>query len=256
MTIKCIKKEILLRKMIYLFNPNLALMLRFFYIFITLLFYLPTSPVQAQNKLTDQSVYGLDQILYNGKVYNYFPGPGVKGHQYLIDKEFISGSVTIRGKKYENLQLNYDILNQDLILKYTDLQGANRLLIVSMAWLKQFSLGSDVFSIIQLPDGKDFIVQELNQGKMKLYRHWTKRLIAKISSVSENYIFEEKKSSLFLSYNNKLQVFKSTNELLSFLDKEDEILLKNYLKQHKIKIKTASDKDLNELLNYCNTLKL
>ena len=55
------------------------------------------------------------QILYNGRAWRnlYYK---IKGDQFLFSPEFLPGSVTIEGKTFSNLQLKYDIYNDELII--------------------------------------------------------------------------------------------------------------------------------------------
>lgn len=54
------------------------------------------------------------QILFNGKAWRnkYFR---VKGNQYLFSTEFLRGDLTINGKSFENLELRYDIYNDEIM---------------------------------------------------------------------------------------------------------------------------------------------
>lgn len=232
---------------------------RFHYFYLSLLVYLFSPPqLLAQNVVDDSHIYGLNPILYNGKVYNYFPGSGVKGHQYFEQKDFVEGCISIRGTKYEKVFLNYDILNQQLILKYVDPQGSNRLLTVSKSWLEKFSIADEEFSLIKTTEtqSQKFIVQTLNQGQIQLHIHWTKKLIADLSFVSRNYLFENKRPTLYLSYKNDIKEYKSTKDILSLLDLKTQAKVKLYIKQNKIKTRTSSQDQLIGLLNYCNQVEL
>jgi hypothetical protein len=56
-----------------------------------------------------------NQILYNGKAWrNMFTN--VKGDQFLFAKIYLPGSVSMDGKSYNNLNINYDIYNDEIIL--------------------------------------------------------------------------------------------------------------------------------------------
>mgnify|MGYP000954703277 CR=1 FL=1 len=231
-------------------------MFRLFYFLSCLFFYSSFSSVVAQNQNNDYQVYGLNPTLYNGKVYNYFPGIGVKGHQYFQTKEFEKGSLSIRSHIYKNVDLNYDILNQEVILKYTDPQGSFRLLTVSKAWLSKFTIGEEEFLFINSPDSSEFIVQKLNSGHLQMYIHWTKRLIANISFVSEHYVFEEKKQTLYLSYNNLFLEYKNAKTILDVLAPSNQEKVKLYMKKQKIKSRTTSVQEIKLLLDFCNQLIL
>ncbi len=58
------------------------------------------------------------QILYNGRVWRNFYYK-IEGNPFLFSNEFLPGNVTINGKTYNNIQIRYDIYN-DQILILTD----------------------------------------------------------------------------------------------------------------------------------------
>lgn len=229
-------------------------MLRFLLLLLSI-FLSNTIQVIAQDKIDDNQIYGLDPVIYNGKVYNYFPGVGVKGNQYFEQKDYVEGTISIRDHTYENLLLNYDILNQQLILKYVDPQGSNRLLIVSEAWLKKFSIGNEQFSIISNADGQKIIVQTLNKGILQMHIMWSKKLVAEINLVDEHYKFNENKL-LYISSKNSFEEYNSTKDILALLSKENQLLTKSFLKKNKIKSRTTKEADLIMLLEFCNHLDL
>ncbi len=222
--------------------------------FIFLLFFLLYNTGIAQKGIDDTEIYGLNPIVYNGEVYNYFPGVGVLGHQYFEQEEFTSGCISLRGTKYENVLLNYDILNQELILKYTDQQGANRLLKVSKAWLQKFKMGEEEFFIIESPENQKIIVQIAKEGPFKLYVYWSKKLVTDINFVSEHYVFDKKRRTLYIAYKNKLIEYKSSKTIMALLPKSEQGKAKNYMKINKIKPRTGSLDQIGELIAYCNTL--
>jgi hypothetical protein len=208
----------------------------------------------AQNYDSENQIYGLNPILYNGKVYDYFLGPNVKGNQYFNNSDFLKGCITLREQKFEDVLLNYDILNQELILKYTDNQESQRLLIVSKAWLGEFSLGNEHFIVFTKPDGEKMIVQEINQGKIRLLRLWTKKLTADLSFGSESYVITKRNQKLYLTYNKVFAEYSKIKDLLVLLNMEKQKKVKNYLRQNKIKARTSDITELSGLFDYCNQI--
>ncbi len=111
-------------------------------------------------------VYGLDPTLYNGKKYTYFLPASTGSHQYLFSPDYVSGSVTINGKTYEGILLNYDIYNQQLLLKFADETGAMNILEVSGAWLESFLIGTTGFEYLDIGKGPR-IYQVLGSGPVR-----------------------------------------------------------------------------------------
>lgn len=55
------------------------------------------------------------QLLLNGRIwYNLYSR--AFGHQFFATTEFLTGDVTLEGKQYKDLNLKYDILNDELLL--------------------------------------------------------------------------------------------------------------------------------------------
>jgi hypothetical protein len=54
------------------------------------------------------------QLLYNGRVWRslYY---NIRGDEFLFSKDFIKGNVTINGKTFNNIDIKYDIYNDEII---------------------------------------------------------------------------------------------------------------------------------------------
>ena len=76
---------------------------------------------------------GLDDFLYNGKVYAYYPPYNVLGNQFIASEEFTIGTLWIKGEPYANVLLNYDILNQHLLLSFNTILGAKQVIVLLLA---------------------------------------------------------------------------------------------------------------------------
>ncbi len=64
--------------------------------------------------------HSLDQILINGVRY-YDKYPNVYGHPFLFE-DSQPGSITLSGKVYEDLLINYDLYSQHLVMEYMGLE--------------------------------------------------------------------------------------------------------------------------------------
>lgn len=227
-------------------------MFRIFNMILALLFGALSLQSFAQSKPADISVYGLNPLLHNGKVYNYFPGANVKGHPYFSQKEYVVSSVKIRNQLFENVLLNYDILNQSIILKYTDAQGSNRLIALSDAWLSEFKIGEDQFYVLKNNNKETITVQTLCDGNAKLHIQWHKRLVADISFISEHYMFEAKRHTIFFESDRSFHEVKSIKDILKNLSPEKQISAKQFARQNKIKLGSTKTEDLVKAVNFLN----
>jgi len=199
-------------------------------------------------------VYGLDQTLCNGKKYLYAPPPGTRGHQYLLTSFYTPGSVTIKGKCYQDVMLNYDILNQQLLLQYANDVNPFNVIEVSKAWLSGFSLGRLNFELLIF--GKDTcFYQVLGAGQVKILYFWRK--ILNLDLVIGSYVFNFTpaiKDSYILK-DGKLRPFRNKRTLVAIFDPARRQEIKSYIRKHKIKVKKATDETMAELITFIGNLR-
>jgi hypothetical protein len=208
---------------------------------------------QSSNSNRDP-VYGFDPLLYNGKIYSYFPQPGTGGIQYLYADFDTQGALTLRGVTYSNLTLNYDIFNQKVILKYKNAIGSPSLIEVSTAWLEMFELGGSHFEIRTGTDTTKRIYQVLGSGPDKILYYQRKELLLHNQQITGLYYFSKIIREMYLQKGNRVVKFKNNHSFITVFSKPEQELIKKYLRKKKIKVTKASDSIMAELINYCNTL--
>ena len=199
-------------------------------------------------------VYGLDQTLYNGKKYNYFLPPGTIGHQYIISQDFIAGSVTLKGKSYGNVSLNFDIFNQQLLLKYADETGSLNIIEVSKAWLAGFSLGNMNFELLSTEKNPCFF-QVLGDGPLKVLFYWRKNLNLVSAIGSSDYTFTRAARDSFVLANGQFKPFRNKRGLLKLFDHTWRPAIKSYVRKNRVNVKKATDQALTKMINFIGTLK-
>lgn len=199
-------------------------------------------------EMTDKrdATYGLDPLLYNGRQYNYFPPPGSMGHPFFFDPGFSPGSVTIKGKTFHNLLLNYDTFNQELLLRYTTATGAMNIIAVSRAWLQGFSLGDANFTCTGPGEGSR-IMQVLGDGDTRIlyYHRKTLKLDVSVNPPSQRYTPERR--AMYLEQGRALTAFSNNRALISLLPADIQPVLKGYLRRHKINTRNAADSVMHGL---------
>lgn len=211
--------------------------------------------VSAQDtKKNSDQIYGFDPLLYNGRVYYFYPQPGTGGSQYLFDSFDESGSITVRGVTYTNLALNYDIYNQQFILKFKNAIGSNTLIQVSFAWLEKASLGGSNFEVVTDANSSKRLYQVIGNGREKIMIYRSKELLIDNLKSSRIHYFSEGKKDMFLMTNDQLISFKNNRALVKAFDISRQSFIKNYIRKQRINVRTASDLSITDLINYCNTL--
>jgi hypothetical protein len=223
---------------------------------ITLLFFLliAVSGADAQQiKFSPDKVYGSDPLLYNGKFYTFNPPENTGGSQFLSDRQFNTGSATLRGVTYSGLLLNYDTYNQQLILKCDINTGATYKIIVSDAWLEAFSFNGMDFKIITIQDTLKQIFQVIGTGPKYILYSWKKELKLDNTFGGTNHTFTASKREMNLFTDSLILNFRNNKSFYMLFDPGRRNAVKEYLRKHHIRVKKSTDKLMTELINYCNS---
>lgn len=221
---------------------------------IVFFFMILSSGISAQKPHTGiDEVYGSDPLLYNGKYYTFHVPVNTIGHQYLTDKEFQTGSVRLRGVDYNDLKLNYDIYNQQLLLRYPSATGAVNLLIISDAWLEAFTIDDRHFEIITSPDSTKKIFQVLGNGPFRILYHWKKNLELDLSYGAKDHVFTGSKE-MNLYKDDKILAYRNNRSFYSLFNNEQKHVVKEYARRHRINVKKAGDQLMTGLVDYYNSM--
>lgn len=230
-------------------------MISFLRIILLFLLFSGASGISAQQAEGDNDdVYGLNPVLYNGRLYTFNTPLNTSGNQYFSQRQFETGSVTLRGVTFTDLLLNYDIYNQQLIIKYKIKTGAASLITVSDAWLEAFSINGLNFKIFTTQDTVKRIYQELGSGPIYILYYWNKTLKLDNSYGATNLTFSKAIKERNLLIGNDILPFRNNRSFFSLFDLGKRLMIKEYLRQHKINVRKAVDQKMTELMFYCNTL--
>jgi hypothetical protein len=199
-----------------------------------------------------KSIYGLNPLLYNGKIYKYFVPENVDGNQYLKGVDFQPGSATLKGIEYKNLLLNYDVYNQKLILKFENEERGKSIIEVSDAWLEKFALGKQNFKIIADDKNINHIYQVFGTDSIVILYYWRKILTLENVTSTPNYKFlgPERKSMVYM--NHFFFKYRNNRGFLRLFDPYKKAIFKKYLHEHRINLKKANDNEIIEFVNFCN----
>ena len=195
----------------------------------------------------------LDGRLYNGKFYDYFPPANFSGNQYLVSPKFSSGIAYLQGNKYDNLSLNYDILNQELLLAFETTEGAKRVISISLAYVDSFLFQNKRFVINQLDSANQQIEEKVQLLNLKFYIYYYKKLELQSALGEINYYYSNVfRKTYFVLSGERVEV-NSNKSFYKLFDKEMSVKVKQYLNKNKFKIKKMSDIELLGLLGFINS---
>lgn len=202
----------------------------------------------------EDNIYGLDPLLYNGRSYTYFLPSTTGGSQYLIDNQFENGSVTIRGITFNKLALNYDIYNQELILKYNTNLAGIRAIIISDAWLESFRVRDMDFEMITSQDTLKRIYQVLGNGPNRILYFWQKDLELDNVQGSKKFTFTSAMKEMYLYRDGNILKYRNNKIFYTMFGSAQRTIIKEYLRKNKINVKKVKDKTMIELISYINSL--
>jgi hypothetical protein len=204
------------------------------------------STAQAQN--TDNYP---DPLLVNGKHYSFFTN-NVRGHQFISTDNFLTGSLTIKGVLYEDQMLQYDIFNQQLILKYRDQLKTEKIIVVSDAWLTAFNINHQSFIVLPEQDSKK-IYQAIGRGDTLVLYAWRKEL--KLNTQEHQYVFTLPLREAYVMIHKKFYRFHKNKSFARAFGNELESEILKYLRKYKIKVHQSNDQVIASILKHIEFIK-
>lgn len=208
---------------------------------------------QTDNENSDP-VYGHDPLLYNGRMYTFFPAAGTTGYQYLNAKFDSEGSIKIRGTLFTNVSLNYDVYNQFVVLKYSDALNSSGLIEISPAWLESFTLNGCNFEFVAGADTSRRIYQVIGNGENIIMYFHHKELLIDTRTTARNFYFPDATRDMFILRADRMIRFNTNRTFIHAFSENNQPVVKKYMRKNKIKVKRSTDLVMTELINFCNTL--
>jgi hypothetical protein len=196
--------------------------------------------------------YGSDADLVNGEKY-FYPYRQADGDPFLFS-EPRDAVITIHEKEFPGQLLRYDIFNQKLILDYKNLYGATSSLVLRNEWVESFNFESFHFIKMQGPDGNPGFYQLVTDGTIACVYRWSKDYLLNLNSGMQSYYFTEPLKESFLLIGGQFYNYRSNGSFLKAFDPEDQKLIRQFMRQLKIKVKNAPDSQMRHLVEYCNSL--
>lgn len=206
----------------------------------------------CDNPLLPEEQAGANQLLYNGKewhnMYSY-----VKGDQFLFSKEYLPASITINGKTFKDVNINYDIYNDQIITPSNNgvMLQLNKEMIDSFSVL--FQLRN--YHFINLPEnsveGIKGYANALYSGKTKLLVKYKKEI--DLLAVDDKYdLFFQTYRIYILKDGIAYQVNGKSDVLKVFKGSEDQV--KSFMKKNAIKVSKKVPDSFIPVLRYYDSL--
>ena len=207
----------------------------------------PVYPSIAQKIPSDK------QLLLNGRIW-YNEYSKAFGDQFFLSNTFLKGSVTFNGRKYNNLDLLYDIANDELILSFETYP----VIIMNKEMVDSFSLvfhnkvynfnnyGTDTCDVLK------GYVHVLYSGTSALYVKYDKKL--QLLAVDGRYDLFYQEHNIYLSTDDEIILMPGRKKFLRLLeDKQKEI--RSYLNKSRLKLIRKNPETFIPVIKYYDSLK-
>jgi len=193
--------------------------------------------------------HGPDHGLINGIQYaNRYHR--IKEHPYYRGETFSSGAVTISGRDYGDVLLNYDIFAQQVILEYHGRNGGVGKIILVSEHIDAFRLGGDRFEKLSLTEkGSQFYQVIATQGAA-FYIHWERQMIPNSNDLKYTYYFSEPRGDFLLDYAGEIHRFSNRSSFQSIFPGNSGKQVRKYLRHHRFNFRKASTGELTGLLDF------
>ncbi len=200
-----------------------------------------------------RDAYGTDQVLLNGRQFvNHYQQ--CLGHPYFIENRLSKGALTIRGKVYRNLSLNYDLVTQDLELEYTSRKGMNNRIIIIPDFVEHFQYGNYEFRKLDMGDGEMRYYQVVPTDPFTCFVHWYKNLVP----VSNNIHYLEECSDArrvyWLEFEGKVSRFRDRKGFVSLFPGIYQREIRKHLGREMFRFRNATPESLVKMMDEISKL--
>lgn len=210
------------------------------------------SKVKALNT-SFYEVYNLDGHLINGRKY-YNRYSNAPGHPFFMDDQFKQGKVIVNGILYDNILIKFDIVNQEVVLQFSYIYGGNDQIVLDSENVSEFELDGKSFRKYKLPGKGNTFLQVVVEDKITCLYSWRKLLLSQRYSLEDPYMYSDQKSKSYLLINRQLIEYRGKKSFINIFPGELQQDIKRFLKTKNIKLNSASDNTVRQLINYCSQI--
>jgi hypothetical protein len=196
--------------------------------------------------------YGADYNLVNGIRYiNLYPS--AEGHPFFGEDRFYNGKLVINNKVYQDVEIIYDIYNQEIILQYPYFEGSTDKIILTNEFIDEFEMDGKLFRKYTFPESAPRFYQVVSQGNINCLYYWKKDLL-KGSSAHTFYKYSPEKKVSYLLIDDKLNTFKGRKSFVELFPSKYQKEIRLYLRSNNIWLRDANELTIQQFLIHCNKL--
>jgi hypothetical protein len=214
----------------------------------------PETSAEYFYRLVEEN-YGADPVLVNGKYFEDIYRNDL-GHPYFSDDRFFPGYCIIHQKKFENLQLRYNIFDQSLVVSCSNGNNASVVFIPPDEFISEFSVDGQVFRKYIFPESKTAFYREMYVGKeLKLLENWTKKRYDSYHNKTYlAYKFSAEHKNYYVVIDHAAFQFKSKRSFVMLFEKENRKAILNFIREQDINFRKADPQKFSELGTFCDTI--
>lgn len=208
-------------------------------------------PVEATGTNTSDTIDV--QTLYNGRAWRnlYYR---VRGDQFLFTSDFMPGSVTIHGKEFNNIQVKYDIYNDEL-LTFTG-HGIIVQLNKEMTDLFNMNYNNQVYYFKRMDadsvNSLSGYVNILYNGPSPLYVKYRKEIL--MLAVENKFDLFNEIDRIYLQKDGKIIPINGKKEFLGLL-KDHKQQVHSFIKSNKIRITKKNPESFKPVIEYYDKIR-
>lgn len=209
----------------------------------------------AQNSFNDlvtSELYASRRSVVNG--ISWTNSVAYQGNRFCGSSNWKEGSIHFNGRFYSGLKINYDVLEDELIL-FDETPGAEKYIQLNKKLIEQFSYTDGnktqtfVFKELNTSKGKE-IFEEVYKGEISFYIKHKKSVKKEIGTVYMGKLYDD--NSLYLYDSQHSFAFKNKKNVVNILGNSKEI--KDFIRREHLKINRKYPNDIVRLLVYHQSL--
>lgn len=193
-----------------------------------------------------------NQLLYNGKIWRnlYY---NIRGDEFLFSKDFLKVTVYMNGKKFNNIDIKYDIYNDEIISMLNP--GTYVQLNKEMVTGFDILFNNIKYHFTKLTNDSlltlNGYVNVLYEGKTALYLKYKKEI--SLLAVENKYDEFNQVQFLYFMKDGISYRISGKKELFRLLN-DKKIQIRDFIKQNKVKAKKNNPESFISILEYYDSL--
>ena len=215
---------------------------------------IPIYTVQEVSLIAEEK-YGLDDLLFNGVEY-FAENVRANGNPDFEWDKSLKTSLFIKGHAYDNTNLHYDIVLDQLILTNVQKNFVEHKILLNSSFVDSFSLGDHLFiNLIDTNENSENrgYFEKIFGGKSMFLKKYTKSFVDTYDLRNRHGKFSPQSSTCFIYNQGILIKVNSKKKLLSFYISHKK-QIREFLRKNKIRYKKASNSNLLKLMTYCDDI--